>query len=60
MIKDTSKRANIPHTTPHTLRRCFATHLHDHKVSIFIIKALMGHEKIKTTEKYIRIGNEVL
>ena len=41
--------------TPHSLRRLFATELHERGVDLFDIKTLMRHENVKTTiDCYIR------
>lgn len=42
----------------HTLRHCFATHLCDLGVDIFVIKKWLGHAKMETTSKYLHISPE--
>jgi site-specific recombinase XerD len=42
----------------HTLRHCFATHLLDQGVELFIIKRWLGHSAIKTTCRYIHTSPE--
>lgn len=37
----------------HTLRHSYATHLLERNVSIIVVKKLLGHTCIKTTEKYL-------
>lgn len=37
----------------HTLRHCFATHLLDQGLDIYIIKQLMGHTSLRTTSRYL-------
>ena len=59
-IKRIAQRAGLKRVSPHTLRRTFATHLHDHGASIEVIQALMGHVWIQTTTKYIRISTDRL
>jgi site-specific recombinase XerD len=56
LIKTIAKRAGLKKVTPHTLRRTFATHLHEHGAGIEVIQALMGHVWIETTRKYTRIS----
>jgi site-specific recombinase XerD len=59
-IKKIADRAGLKKISPHTLRRTFATHLHDHGAGIEVIQALMGHVWIQTTTKYIRISPDRL
>ena len=42
---------------PHLLRHSFATHLLEQGTDIKIVKELMGHNNIKTTEKYVHIAD---
>lgn len=42
----------------HTLRHCFATHLLDQGVDLFIIKRWLGHNAIKTTCRYLHTSPE--
>ncbi|HMQ85387.1 MAG TPA: tyrosine-type recombinase/integrase [Saprospiraceae bacterium] len=56
-MKTAAERANISQkVTPHTLRHCFATHLHDGGISIKLIQALLGHKDIKTTMIYTHVS----
>ena len=43
--------------TPHALRHSFATHLLEQGTDIKIVKELMGHNNIKTTERYVHIAD---
>ena len=47
-----------PYATTHTLRHSFASHLYDKGYDIYIIKDLLGHEDIRTTEIYIQISKK--
>ena len=42
---------------PHLLRHTFATHLLEQGTDIKIVKELMGHKNIKTTEVYVHIAD---
>ncbi|MBC2709490.1 MAG: site-specific integrase [Desulfosarcina sp.] len=44
----------------HTLRHCFATHLMDQGVDLYVIKQMMGHSAIKTTSRYLHASNQKL
>ena len=42
---------------PHLFRHSFATHLIEQGTDLKIIKELLGHENIKTTEMYVHIAD---
>ena len=42
----------------HTLRHCFATHLMDQGIDIYVIKHMMGHSAIKTTAGYLHTSRQ--
>ncbi|MGB1317066.1 MAG: tyrosine-type recombinase/integrase [Flavobacteriales bacterium] len=45
---------------PHTLRHCYATHLHENGVDIKTIQELLGHANVKTTEIYTHVSSATL
>lgn len=46
---------HMPGITPHTLRHSFATHMTRSGVPLPVVKAMLGHEDIKSTMIYIQI-----
>jgi len=61
VVKSAAKKAQITQkVTPHVLRHCFATHLHDRGISIASIQELLGHKDIKTTLIYTHISTQSL
>lgn len=54
------KQINLNKFHPHMLRHTFASILHKNGTSIFILMTLLGHENLKTTERYVHYDNEYI
>ena len=55
-LKIVARRAGVPNANFQVLRRIFATACATSGMPAFILKALMGHASVRTTERYY-IGN---
>jgi integrase/recombinase XerD len=53
IVVETGMRAGLGHVTPHQLRHAFATHCVDHGMDIRYVQELLGHDSIRTTQKYL-------
>lgn len=58
--KGVEKSKINPFATVHTLRHSYATHCVENGFSVALIQKALGHNSIKTTEKYLHVSNEVL
>jgi integrase/recombinase XerD len=59
LVKRHAKRAGIKKkVTPHTLRHTFATHLLQNQANIMVIKDLLGHASLSTTQIYTHVTDE--
>jgi site-specific recombinase XerD len=48
-----------PNVTLHSLRHSFATHLVENNVPLHIVKDLLGHQSLKTTQVYLHISDKM-
>jgi integrase/recombinase XerD len=48
------------HASPHTLRHTAATHLYEHGADVFVIKEVLGHESLATTQVYTKVARKRL
>lgn len=61
IVKEFAELAGIRKSiSPHTFRHSFASHLLEGGANLRVIQAMLGHEKISTTEIYTHINNQYL
>lgn len=58
ILKSIAKRANVDHCHPHKFRRTLATNLNRHGMPVEEVAKIMGHEKLDTTMKYVKLNKD--
>ncbi len=53
MVRELSRRANLPPMSPHSLRHMRASHLNRMGEDPFTLKDFLGHSSIQTTQLYV-------
>ena len=61
LIKKYAKEAGIQkNVTPHVIRHTFATHMIQNDADILIVKTILGHAKLSTTQLYTHLTKKDL
>jgi site-specific recombinase XerD len=59
LVKAFAKRQGMSFT-PHTLRHSFATHMLENGADLVLIKEILGHSSLSTTQKYTHVTAETM
>jgi site-specific recombinase XerD len=58
IIRNTSKKAGLHGVHPHSFRHGFATHLIRQGAHVELVRDMLGHEHIQTTQRYMHTTGE--
>mgnify|MGYP002682561549 FL=1 len=59
-LKKYCSKARIKRVTPYQLRHTFATQFIENGGDVLILKSIMGHSNIKTTEGYVHENTRMI
>jgi site-specific recombinase XerD len=59
-LKRVAKKAGVTNVHPHRFRRTLATELTRHGMPVQEVAAILGHEKLDTTMKYVVLDHEMV
>lgn len=60
LTKRHARKAGFPDFSPHAFRHAFATHLLHNGANLMMVKLLLGHEQIDTTQIYTHLEDDRL
>ena len=60
MLRKVARKAGVEGVYPHKFRRTLATNLNKRGMPVQEIAAILGHEKIDTTMKYINLDHQII
>ena len=60
MMTELAQRSGVEHVHPHKFRRTLATNLIRHGMAIQEVAAILGHDKLDTTMKYVVLDDQMV
>ena len=58
MLNKVAAAAGVDHVHPHKFRRTLATNLSRHGMPLQEVANILGHEKLDTTMKYVKLNKD--